>query len=494
MSLKKKAISGLIWTFSQQFSTQIISFVVSIILARILAPSEFGLIGMLGVFINLGRTLMDSGLTSSLIRTVDADQKDYSTVFFINVIGSIFFYFLLFFTAPLIAAFYNQEILKDIIRVYALTFIIQAFAGVQTTRLTKEMNFKIQMIIQIPSLVGGGIIGIVLSKLGYGVWSLVYMSLFQSMLSTIQYWVYSKWRPSFKFYKDRFKHHFDFGYKMTLSNLVQSLYNNTYTLVIGKFFSAAQVGYYTRSFGLRQLPIANLTTALNKVSYPMFSSITDDEVKLKAAYKKVMQQLVFLLTPLLVLLTVVAEPFISVLLTDKWLPAVPYFQILCIAGIFYPTKFNLNILKVKGRSDLMVKLESVKKAYSIAAIIFSIQYGILGVLYCQLVLDIVEFFLNSSYCGRLINYSLKEQMMDFFPMMLLGGFIGILSWLFDVYILVSYNISDVGRIIIISIFFILIYIVLNVLFKNLVLKEFQNILKEMFSKHRINTYSHNKIR
>ena len=187
MSLKKKTVSGLMWTFAQQFSVQWINFLVSIVLARMLSPAEFGLIAMLTIFIAIGTSLMDSGLTSSLIRTENPDQRDYSTVFFINLVGSIVFYVILFFAAPLIAAFYTQPILQDIVRVYGLSFIIRAFVGVQATRLTKAMNFKTQMTIQIPSVIGGGILGIVLAYFGFGVWSLVYMNLFQSLLSTIQH-------------------------------------------------------------------------------------------------------------------------------------------------------------------------------------------------------------------------------------------------------------------------------------------------------------------
>src|SRR4051794_5667095 len=243
MSLSKKTVSGLFCTFSQQFSVQLINFIESIILARLLLPAEFGLIGMLTIFIALGNILMDSGLTSSLIRTTKADQKDYSTVFFINLTGSIIIYIILFFSAPLIASFYKQPILTNIIRVYTSSFIIRAFGSIQTTKLTKEMNFRRQMTIQIPSEILGSILGILLAWLGYGVWSLVWMNVFQTFIYTLQLWLRSKWKPKFIFDKERFKHHFHFGYKLTLSGIIETIFQNLYTLIIGKYFSAAQLGF-----------------------------------------------------------------------------------------------------------------------------------------------------------------------------------------------------------------------------------------------------------
>jgi O-antigen/teichoic acid export membrane protein len=478
MSLRKKALAGLAWTFTQQFSNQLISFIVSIILARFLGPAEFGLIGMLAIFISIGNTLMDSGLTSSLIRTPDADQRDYSTVFIINICGSIVFYLILYLAAPAIASFYKHDILTALIRVYALIFIIQAFVGVQSTRLTKKLNFKTQLLIQIPSLLGGGILGIVLAKLGYGPWSLVWMSLLQSSISTILHWVYAGWYPSFILDKKLFKYHFSFGYKLAISSLAQTFYNNIYTLIIGRYFSAVQVGLYTRSLSLRQLPISNLTTALGKVSFPMFASINNEDVRLKAAYKRLMQQLVFWLSPFLILLAIVALPFIRILLGDKWLPAVPYFQILCIAGIMYPLKFNLNILQVKGRSDILMKLEIVKKTYGIAAVIAAVQFGILGLLYCQLLLDVLEFFVNSFYCGRMINYSVKEQVKDFFPSIFLAAILGIVAWNLDKRFFAVSNTNDVVRILAVSLFYLTVYLLLSVLIKTPALYDFKKIISK----------------
>ncbi|HTN36718.1 MAG TPA: oligosaccharide flippase family protein, partial [Arachidicoccus sp.] len=226
MSLKNKTISGLFWTFSQQFSVQLINFIVQIILARILIPAEFGLIAMLTVFIAIGNSLMDNGMTSSLIRTKNPDHEDYSTVFFINLGVSILVYIILFFSAPTIGDFYNQPILTPVVRVYSLSFFITAFVGVQTTRLTKDMRFKVQMAMQVPSVVMGGIVGIILAYLGYGVWSLVWMNLTQSFLFTIQHWIFSGWYPSFMINKEKLIYHFKFGYKLTIAGLLNAIFDN----------------------------------------------------------------------------------------------------------------------------------------------------------------------------------------------------------------------------------------------------------------------------
>ena len=362
MSLRKQATSGFVWTFAQQFGNQFIGFFVSLILARLLLPSEFGLIGMIAIFVSIGNMLVSSGLTQSLVRSSNIDEDDYSTVFYFNLVSSIIIYFIIFFLAPLVAKFYEQPIITDLLRVYCLTFIISAFAAVQQAKLTREMNFKTQAFISIPSTVTGGVVGVVLAYLGFGVWSLVWSYLTTSVVNTIQLWIYSKWSPLLVFKREKFISHFNFGYKLTLSGLLESIFNNIYLIVIGKYFSVAQVGFYTRAETMKQLPVINISTTLQKVTFPIFSSIQDDDVRLKRIYKQLMEIVIFVIAPVLIFLAILAEPTFRFLFTEKWLPAVPYFQILCITGILYPIhSYNINILNVKGRSDLVLKLEVIKK-------------------------------------------------------------------------------------------------------------------------------------
>ncbi len=477
MSLKKKTIGGLMWTISQQFSLRLITFGVSVILARLMTPAEFGLFGMISILIALGSNLMDSGLTSSLIRTPNAVQKDYSTVFVINLVGSVVIYTIVFFTAPAVASFYNQEILIDIIRVFCIVFIINAFNGVQKAKLTKEMNFKSQMIIQIPSVVVGGILGITLAYNGFGVWSLVWMYLLQSFLSAVQHWIYSGWRPDLMFDKETFLYHFNFGYKMTLSGIIATLYKNIYTVIIAKYFSASQLGFYTRALSLREMPISNLYNALVRVTYPMFSSINDDDAKLKVVYKKVMEQVVFWIAPFLTFLMVVAEPFIRLLLTEKWLPAVPYFQILCVAGLWSPLQaFNNNIVKVKGKSNLSLRIRIIKTSLGTIGVFAAIPFGIYGLLYFQVISSMFDYYLDAHYGGNMINYSMWEQIKDMAPSISIAIFTGFMTWMLDIYLLKSFSMPDLLRLLICGLFYGMFYLGSCQLFKLPATRELRQLI------------------
>lgn len=446
MSLKKQAFSGLVWTFAQQFGHQLIGFIVSVILARILLPAEFGLIGMIAILVGVGRVLLDGGLTQSLIRSKSLDQEDYSTVFFFNLFGSFVIYGIIFFIAPLVADFYVQPLLVPIIRLYCLTFIIGGFAAVQQARLTKNMEFRIQTLMTIPATIIGGVVGVVMAYKGFGVFSLVWSQIVTSLISASQLWFYTKWLPDFKFNISKFKDHFNYGYKITLSNLLDKIFQNLYLIIIGKYFSAAQVGFYTRADTTTKLPVTNISSALNKVTFPLFATIQEDNVKLKRVYKQLMQIVVFIIAPVLILMAVLAEPIFRFLFTEKWLPAVPYFQILCISGILHPVHtYNLNVLKVKGRSDLFLKISVINKLITIIGILIGIQFGIFGLLYAQVLISFTTFFLHAFYTDKFISYSALEQIKDIIPIILLSLFCGAVILYLDV-LLVNY--LDIFRIII----------------------------------------------
>lgn len=478
MSLRKQAVHGIFWTFTQQISVQLISFVVQIVLARLLLPAEFGLIGMIMVFIAVGNSLIDSGMTSSLIRKSEANQLDYSTVFWMNLIFSVLVYAIIFFCSPLIADFYKQPILSPLLRLFAVTFIIQAFMSVQTTRLTKEMRFKVQMMMQIPSVIIGGVVGVVLAKMGFGVWSLIWMYLTQTTIFTIQHWVFAGWSPSFVIDKQLLKSHFLYGYKLTLSGLLDQIYTNIYNIVIGKFFLASELGYYTQAVKLRQLPISNITSALNKVTFPIFAKIQDDNKRLKEAYKKLMLQVIFLVAPIMVLLILVAKPTFSLLLTDKWLPAVPYFQILCVAGILYPFhSYNLNILKVKGRTNLFLKLEVIKKIIITIGIAVAVFWGIYGLLFFQVANSIIALWINTRYSGQLIDYSGWQQFKDLVPTVALAVVIGLgLAAITHFQLIPVDKLSNFAEIIIVSTTYLGTYLGASFIMKSRALIEFKQII------------------
>ena len=481
MSLRKKALSGLVWTFAQQFSIQGISFIVSIVLARILLPAEFGIIGMISVFVAVGNSLVSSGLTQSLIRSKTLTQADYSTVFFFNISGSVIVYATVFLVAPFVADFYNQPILTNILRVYCLSFLIDALTSIQIAKLTKEMNFKAQMIVVIPSLLVSGACGIYLAYSGFGVWSIVYMTLIQKVLQTIQYWLRTKWYPSFIFKKEIFKEHFFFGYKLTIAELLDSLFRNIYQIIIGRFFSPTQVGYFTRADTIKQLPVYNISSALKKVTYPLFSSIQDNDVKLKSAYRQVMQLTLYIICPVLVFMAILGEPLFRFLLTAKWLPAVPYFQILCFAGILQPIhSYNLNILKIKGRSDLYLKLEIYKKIIIVVSILASISFGIIGLIWGQLIVSIVIFFVNTYYSGTFINYPTTEQMKDIFPVLAFSLIIGVVVYLVDLFLAMN-HFHDLVRLIVSPGIGVALYVIVS---KQLKLESYNSIKNILINRKR----------
>jgi len=476
MDLKKTAISSILWALWQQVSLKVVSFCVTIYISRLLEPAEFGLIAMLSIFVAIGNSLVDSGLTSSLIRTTHATDEELSTVFYFNLGGGAILYLSLFFAAPLIAEFYNQPILVPIARVYGLIFISNAFFGIQNALLNKEMKFKKQTNIQLPASVFGGIVGIGMAEEGYGVWSIVGMYLSNSFLSTALHWIYSSWRPLLVFNKASFKKHFNFGYKITASGLIDTAYQNLYLIIIGKFFSAGQLGLYSRADSISQLPINNISAAINKATYPLFAQVSENVAQLKYMYKKLIQQVMFWNAPALVLLALIAAPLFDLLLSTKWMAAVPYFKLLCISGVMYPLhSYNLNVLKVMGHTALFLKIETIKKIISITGIFLSISYGIYGLLYFQLFFNLIAYYLNSFYSGRLIGYPVKEQVADVLPIIVTTALCGLLChWLTTQFFAGIH--SSIMQICIICITFTTFYGAANFFSKSTALNDFNQLI------------------
>lgn len=416
-----EAKSGMFWSFLIQGGMQIINFVVTVILARLLLPEQFGLIGMIAIFIAISRALVDGGFVSSLIRTKDADNIDYSTVFFVNLISSVALYILLFFIAPFISSFYGKEILINMIRVSGLILIINAFALVQSTKLNKTLQFKTQFKLAIPSLVISAAVSICMAYSGFGVWSLVAKDVIFAILSTAQLWWYSRWVPTFIIDKEKLKYHFNFGYKLSLTSIINTTFDNLYNVIIGKYFSATQLGYFTRARSLEQLPSEFFFNAFNRVFYPLLAKVSNNDEQLKNTYSKLMQIVVFVVTPVLTFLGIIATPFFRWLLTEKWLPAVPFFQLLVISGIFYPIhRYNLNICNLKGRSDMVLKLSMFKNILLLLGAFSGIWFGIYGLLFSLILVNILVTCINAFFSGKLINYKLKDQIRDLFPILALN--------------------------------------------------------------------------
>lgn len=429
MSLKQKTIIGLSWSFIDSSLTQGIGLIVSLILARLLTPEDYGVVGMLTFFIALSITFIDSGFGSALIRKKNCTQVDYSTIFFFNMATGIFLYLLLFFLAPFIAAFFNVPVLIKILRVAGLVLIINAASVIQLTLLTKNIDFKTKAKITLSAELLAGGIAIAMAYIGFGVWSLVVRSLLGPSFTAIFIWFSGKWHPVAVFSLNSFKELFSFGSKMLLSTLIHNASHQIYYPIIGKFFPTSTLGLYTQAERFNGVFASTLTSIIQRVSYPVLSTVQDNPQKLKKGYRRLIKSSAMLTFSLLLSLAAVAEPLITLLLGEKWLPCVPFLQLMCLASIFYPLHaMNLNILMVKGRSDLFLKLEIIKTFLIISLLVIGVVYGIEMLLIFNILRSVICFFIDSYYSAELINYSTKEQIFDFLPMLLVAGTVSLLVW------------------------------------------------------------------
>jgi O-antigen/teichoic acid export membrane protein len=402
---------------------------VGILLARILSPAEFGLIGMITIFIAVSNSIVDSGFSSALIRKVEARDIDYNTVFYFNMCLGIGFYFLLFLSAPAISRFFKEPILIHVTRVMGVILIINAFAIVQRTLLVKEVDFKTQTKISLIASVSSGFVGVVMALKGFGVWSLVGQQVIRQLLNSIFLWVFNTWRPTLEFSKKSFHELFGFGSKLLISGLIDTIYNNMYFLIIGKFYSVAQLGQYTRAEQFSSIFSNNLTNVVQRVSYPVLCSIQDNGERLKLTYQRVIKATMLVTFAFMLGLAAIAKPMILILIGEKWLLAVGYLQIICFAAMLQPLHaINLNMLMVKGRSDLFLRLEIIKKSIAVIPICLGVFYGVSAMLWGSVVLSFVAYVLNSYYSARLINYSTWAQIKDIFPLFLVSTFVASVMW------------------------------------------------------------------
>lgn len=421
MSLKIKVISGFLWSFLNSFFVKGVSFLSMLVLARWLGPIEFGLVGMIAVFIGIGTSLIDSGLSSSLIRTKDVNDSDFCSVFYMNILVGVLMYILMFFIAPYIADFYQQEILVNVIRVYCVSFIISAFSSVQLAILNKKMKFKRLVSLNLPSTLIGAIIGLAMGYYNYGVWSIVMMYLMTQFTLTVLLWQTSEWRPKLIFSKEKLKYHYVFGYKLMLSSLLEQIFSNSYNIIIGKYFPVQMLGYFERAKRFNDYPSQMITGVIGKVTYPLLVELRDNSVELSLIYKKMLKSSFFVMAPLMLGGAAIARPLFEIILGLEWIPAVPFFQILSIASMFYPVHaFNLNILKVYGRSDWFLKLELVKKIITIISVLIGFQFGIYGLTYSIVFTSFCALLINTYFSSRLINYKTKEQLLDMLPVFVLS--------------------------------------------------------------------------
>lgn len=463
MSLKKQTFSGLIWTFADVFLLRGTSFAATIVLARLLGPTDFGLIGMIAIFIAIGTCLIESGLSASLIRDKDAGDKDYSTVFYLNIATSFFVYVILFICAPFISDFYKEPILTTIIRLYCLNFITIALSAVQVALLNKNMQFKKLMQLNLPGTLIGVTVGITMGYLGYGVYSIVWMYLITQAIQTILLWMFSDWKPSLIFSMQSMKYHYKFGYKLLLSGLLDTLFKNIYNILIGKFYPVKYLGYYDRAYTLSEYPVMTISGIVGKVSYPLMAQIQDQTEKVSKVYKQMIQITFFVVCPLMIGAAAISKPLFLLFLGKEWLQAAVFFKIICLASILYPIHaFNITVLKVYGRSDLFLKLEIIKKVIAVLGVIAAFQFGIYGLIWSSVVLSFISLVINTHYSSGMINYTTKNQLLDMLPVLIVSGFMyGVMTFLLQV---LESN-SLYVQIILSSIAGFLVYVLINFIIK-----------------------------
>lgn len=417
-SLRNQTFQGVIWSAVERFSLQGVQFLIGIIMARLLTPDDYGLIGMLAVFMSVSQVFIDGGMSVALVQLKDRRESDFSTAFFLNLIVSIAFYLALFFSAPIIASFFNQPLLEEITKVYTFCLVINSLAAVNKTKLTIDVDFKTLAKISVTSAIISGVAGIYFAYSGCGVWALVIQAIVSAVLMTLLSFYYVRWIPNFSLItEDSFRLLFGFGSKLLIAQLISQVYTNLYSLAIGKKFNVASLGYYTRANQFTTLVSNNLTDILARVSLPVLSKVQDEDEQLVGIYSRYLKSAVFVVFPLVLGLCGIAKPLILILLTDKWAVSILLLQILCIGQLTtVVTQVNLNLLYVKGRSDLVLKLEILKKSIAFTILAFTIYFcDIIGVCVGLSFYSYIAVCMNSYYTKKMLNYGLLDQIKDVWP-------------------------------------------------------------------------------
>lgn len=447
-SLKADTISGVKWTAIEKFSTQIVNFLLGLLLARLLSPSDFGTIGMLGIFMAISGTFIDSGFSSALIRKPEISDKDYSTAFYFNIVVGLLCYAIMFVCSPLIARFFDMPILNGIVKVYSVTLFINSLTSVQYAKLNRELNFKLQARISFVSALVTGILGVVLAYLGLGVWALVWQSIASAVLRAALLWIFAHWHPTSRFSRDSFKYLFSFGSKLLASGLLHTLYSNLSTLAIGKFYTSSDLGYYSRGNQFATLPSSNITGILQKVTFPLLAKIQNDDARLIAVYRKYIKVTSCGIFFLMTLLAALAKPLICLLLTDKWADAAIYCQLFCFALMFdHICQLNLNLLQVKGRSDLFLKLEIIKKLIAFAILCAAIPFGVKAICVSSILYTQIAIFINAYYTGKYFGLGYLIQISDYSKYFLIALFSCFPSYLLSISSLGSISVIFLGVVI-----------------------------------------------
>lgn len=414
MATKSLFVRGVFWNFLEKVVVKSSSFVIGIVLARILSPGDYGLMGMLAVFTALSNIIIEGGFVKALVQKKNCCEVDYSTAFFTNLGVSLILYLVLFFSAPLISRFYNEPKLVEILRVLSINFVIGSLNVVQRAQLTRNMDFKSMAQINFFGVIAGGIAGIVMAYTGFGVWALVGQTIAHTLVMSIMFPLFSKWRPKAIFSRDSFKQLFGFGSKLMATGVVATIVNNISTIAIGKVYKSDQLGYYTRATQFSELVALTIYDVIGAVSFPALSSLQDERQRMVALYKKTLLFVAMTVFPVMILMALLAKPLVVILLTEKWLPCVLMLQVLCFARMLTPlSAVNMNILNAIGRSDLFMKIDFIKTPMAIIALAITIPIGVEAVVWGNLATTVISFFVNTYYPKKIFGYGALEQIKDY---------------------------------------------------------------------------------
>jgi O-antigen/teichoic acid export membrane protein len=428
-SLKKQALHGAFWSFAERFGQQGVQFVISVILARLLEPKDFGVLGMIMIFVALAQSVIDSGFGQALIQKQAATHVDESTVFWFNIASGLAMAAALCAAAPWIASFYDVPLLIPVTRLFSLNLIINSFGLVQNALLTKEMLFKKRMMAAMAGILVSSVVGIAMAWRGYGVWSLIVQGLVMNAVYTIGLWMVHPWRPAFVFSPGSFRGLWKFGSNMLFSGLLTTFFDNIYMVIIGKGYSATELGFYQRGQRLMLLTSSALSQVASQVNFPLMSKMQDDPARMQRAFGKVLQTTMLIVMPMMIGLAVVAPDFIRVLLGEKWMPCVPYLQLLCIVGVFFPIHLlNLTVVLALGRSDIHFRLELIKKVLIILSIAVTFRYGVIAMLWGQIVYSVLFLALNTFYVHRFLQYGLIRQFGSIRLIVAASGLMALAAW------------------------------------------------------------------
>ena len=465
-SKKESILSNLIWRFAERSGAQLVAFVVSVILARILEPEAYGTLALISVFTVILQVFVDSGLGNALIQKKDADELDFSTVFWTNILFCTVLYIGIFYGAPLIARFYNDMSMTSYIRVLGLTVLISGVKNVQQAYVSKHLMFKKFFVSTLGGTITAAIVGIVVALKGGGVWALVAQQVVNTLIDTIVLWIMVKWKPRFEFSFLRLKGLFFYGWKILASCLIDVVYGDLRQLIIGKMYSSEALAYYNEGMKFPNLIVTNVNSSIDSVLFPAMSEVQDDSMQVKSMMRRSLTISIYAMAPFMIGLAFIAESVVKLLLTDKWLPCVPFLRIFCITYMFRPVHTaNLNAIKALGRSDMFLKLEVIKKIVGIVLLIVSMRYGVMVMAYSLLISNVISQLINSWPNKKLLDYSYLEQVKDFVPSILLAVFMG--ACIYPIEIL---GLSDIVTIILQVVCGVIIYVSGSIILK---LEEFQ---------------------